>query len=86
MNLLLDTQAEHIVGGGPSININTTVTNTVGSTTISNNSMVVAKPKIIAKPSLTTQSNLAIGVIAYGGVNSSFSASQAFAQINDLTA
>lgn len=86
MNLLHDTHAERIVGGGPSININATVNNTVGSTTVMSNSIVIARPKIIAKPSLTTQSNLAVGVIAYGGVNSSFSASQAFAQINDLTA
>ena len=86
MNLLHDTHAECIVGGGPSININTTVNNTVGSTTVMSNSTVVAKPMIVAKPSLTTQSNLAVGVIAYGGVNSSFSASQAFAQINELTA
>lgn len=86
MRLLHDTHAERIVGGGPSININTNVSNIVGSTTVMNSSSVIAKPKIIAKPSLTTQSNLAVGVIAYGGVNSSFSASQVFAQINDLTA
>ena len=85
MRLLHDTHAESIVGGGPSININTTVSNTVGPTTVMNSSSVVARPKIVTKTALATQSNLAVGVIAYGGVNSSFSASQVFDQINGLT-
>lgn len=82
MKLLHDTYAECIVGGGPSININTSVSNAVGETTVTNSSSVSTKLKIVALPSV--QSNLAVGVVAYGGVNSSFSASQAFAQVNDL--
>lgn len=82
MKLLHDTYAESIVGGGPSININTSVSNAVGETTVTNSSSVSTKLKIVALPSV--QSNLAVGVVAYGGVNSSFSASQAFAQVNDL--
>jgi len=85
MRLLHNTQAERIVGGSPTININTMVSNSVGPTTVMTSSTVVAKPKINARTTVANQNNVAVGVIAYGGVNTSFSASQVFAQINDLT-
>lgn len=85
MKLLHERDCELIAGGAPLGNITTTVNTSVGPTTVTSNASVVTKPKITTKAGVANQLNVSVQNVALAGVNSSFSASQASAQINDLT-
>ena len=85
MKQLHERDCELIAGGAPVGNITTTVNTSIGSTTVTSNASVVSKPKITTKTGLVNQLNFSVQTLAFAGVNSSFSGSQATAQINDLT-
>lgn len=82
MRLLNEACAERIVGGGLTLNLTTSVSNSVAPTTVKPKVDISNKPNVIAKANVGNQSNLTIGVIASGAVNSSFLASQIVSQVN----
>ncbi|GDX71863.1 hypothetical protein LBMAG39_02960 [Cyanobium sp.] len=84
MNLLHDACAERIVGGSTMLNITNSVSNVVSPVTVKPKLDITTSPRITAKTLVANQSNLSVGVIASGAVNSSFLGSQIVAQFNDL--
>ena len=84
MNLLHDACAERIVGGSTMLSITNSVSNVVSPVIVKPKLDITTSPRITAKTLVANQSNLSVGVIASGAVNSSFLGSQIVAQFNDL--